>query len=194
MKTIALLLFPLVLSGCLLSTAPFYTEDSIITDGQFVGTYEKDGTWIVSTAPNNPKHYRIMLRERNEWIELEGTLFTIDEKIYLDLKKEKENPSTAEDLAGSSQVQFLSKILSDSTHAVLGISIDEDGITLFGSDIFAIRNFRDSFKPKRGRMIVYDERLTLTTGTEESRDIISEAHKQSGLFQKPIFLKRKLEQ
>ena len=191
MKTIALLLLTLVLSGCLLSTTPFYTENSIITDDQFVGMYEKDGTWIVSTDPNNPKHYRIMLRERNEWIELEGTLFTIGEKTYLDLKKEKENPSTAGDPAGSSQVQFLSKILSDSTHAVLGISIDEDGITLFGSDIFALRNFRDGFKPKKGRMIVYEERLTLTTGTEESRDIISEAHKQSGLFQKTIILKRK---
>jgi hypothetical protein len=191
MKPLLLLFFTLLLSGCLSSNDPFYTESSIVTDDRLIGTFEKDGIWSIKKHPSIPKHYSILLRERKEWIELDGTLFTIDSETYLDLKKEKENPSTAGDPAGSSQVQFLSKLLKNDTHTVLGISIEDDSITLKGSDIHALRAFRDSFRPHQGRMIVNEEHLTITTGTEESRMIVSEAQQQHGLFHKPITFKRK---
>ena len=142
MKLLPLLLLSALLSGCLLSTNPNYTEDSTFFDERLVGTYEKEGIWIVTSHPENPKQYRIQLRERNESIQLKGTLFRLGESTYLDIQKEKENVSKAGDPAGPSQIQFLSELLKDEKHAVLGLRIEENGVTLFGSDIHSLRSKR----------------------------------------------------
>lgn len=90
LATLVVLGFAVILfSGCFTSESPFYEEKQIVQDDRIIGTYEDrqdQSSWYVVRSQDAPGKYRLLLTDGgNAQSELVGTLFRLDNILYLDL-------------------------------------------------------------------------------------------------------------
>lgn len=81
-----------LLSGCFTSEGPFYEEKQIVQDKRLEGSFEnssmdkKDGTsWDIWPDLDNEGKYHIRITDGPATIELLGTLFKLDGRLFMDL-------------------------------------------------------------------------------------------------------------
>jgi hypothetical protein len=84
-----LLLLPFVLTGCLTSINPFFTDADIIRDDRLIGTYpdvgDKDVKFVITASHDHEGRYDIRIYDQHAWIAYVGTLFKIGDITFLDL-------------------------------------------------------------------------------------------------------------
>jgi hypothetical protein len=82
----------LLVNGCFTSEGPFYEEKQIVQDKRLEGSFEnssmdkKDGTsWDIWSDSDNEGKYHIRITDGPATIELLGTLFKLDGRVFMDL-------------------------------------------------------------------------------------------------------------
>jgi hypothetical protein len=95
-----LIIASLGLTGCFTSEQPFYEDSQIIQDARIEGLHEsyssmppdrngegnKDGTtWWIGASPDRKGKYDVHVRDGQVSIQLIGTLFKVEEMMFLDL-------------------------------------------------------------------------------------------------------------
>lgn len=130
----ALGLAVMVVSGCFTSEGPFYEEKQITQDKRLEGSFEnssmdkKDGTsWDIWPDLDNEGKYHIRITDGPATIELLGTLFKLDGRLFMDLFPMSD--SGIHHVAGAVTVsEAIHGIMFRPVHAVWKVELSTNGI------------------------------------------------------------------
>ncbi len=122
----------LFLSGCLFSEGPVYEEKQIIQDkrieGDFAGGSDAE-KWAVSPRKENIKKYAIVFSDGDAKQELTGTLFRLEDMIFLDLFPLKESGVRHVPGGAVTSSEVLHSIMAMKKHFVVKIEFTDDGVS-----------------------------------------------------------------
>lgn len=124
----------LAVSGCFTSEGPFYEEKQIVQDKRLEGSFEnssmdkKDGTsWDIWPDLDNEGKYHIRVADEPATIELLGTLFKLDGRMFMDLFPISD--SGVHRVGGTATVsEAIHGILFRPVHAVWKVELSTNGI------------------------------------------------------------------
>jgi hypothetical protein len=124
----------LLVSGCFTSEGPFYEEKQIAQDKRLEGSFEnssmdkKDGTsWDIWPDLDNEGKYHIRITDGPATIELLGTLFKLDGRLFMDLFPMSD--SGVQHVGGVVTVsEAIHGIMFRPVHAVWKVELSTDGI------------------------------------------------------------------
>jgi hypothetical protein len=164
--TFLLLLFvtAICLSGCFRSQSPFYENEQIVQDDRIVGTYEdrpSESTWWVSRSQDFPGKYQLLLKDDNATAELVGTLFRLNDILYLDIFPIKDSGMRPDPGGPPTTSELVHSILYQPQHLVWKVELSETNFVFWSPSkrgISQALKIAPELKPKSGSMA---ETLTL---------------------------------
>jgi hypothetical protein len=126
----------LLITSCITSPNPFYTERDIFQDDRILGDYAEGNTEDCSAIrkdPDHSEHYILRYYRKQhpeKWIELAATLFRVGTNSYVDLFPVDE--SSFEHIPGvpPSGMDVIRNIMHQPLHALARISINDKGVAL----------------------------------------------------------------
>jgi hypothetical protein len=124
----------LLVNGCFTSEGPFYEDKQIVQDKRLEGSFEnssmdkKDGTsWDIWPDLDNEGKYHIRVTDGPATIELLGTLFKLDGRMFMDLFPMSD--SGVHRVGGTATVsEAIHGILFRPVHAVWKVELSTNGI------------------------------------------------------------------
>ncbi|MEW6733060.1 MAG: hypothetical protein AB1489_17165 [Acidobacteriota bacterium] len=177
------LLITLLVTACVPSLHPIYTEQVLITNPDLIGSWldEEDGdTWTFQAAPDNV--YNLIQKTDKSLARLKVALVHLGNHNYLDIFPEE--PTKAEFKNSFYKSHFFP------VHTFSKITIEKDQLQLAMLNQSWIENML-----VRGEIeIRYEESeqgFLLTSSTAELQRLLLEHGDDPGLFRKPIKLRRK---
>lgn len=188
----------MVLSGCLSSTDPFYEASSVIENSDLIGSYTPesgDGSLLITAHSELSKRYLVRVENGESWLDLVGTLFTLDGEVYLDLTISEANLVKNSGPAGPGFAEMMAMIFKPEEHVLFGISIEKDGLKLRTNDQRSLRKFRDDILYNQNMKLLEAVRIehdliTFTGEREEYLPVIVEGIRAGLLFQKSSTMSR----
>jgi hypothetical protein len=179
------LLLPVVvlcLSGCLMSESSFFREDQVVEDsrieGTFVNTNDNSTVWNITRSSEAKKRYKVQVTVEKTKFALTGTLFRLDDLLFLDLFPLQESPSND----ASPIIQFGRALMSEKKHLVVKVELGEKGCTFWcpaaNATGFAAYKAPELKQKMVGKMGI----LIFPSSTEESQKYLSRFAKDASLF------------
>ena len=127
-----------LLSGCLISEAPFYEEKQIVQDSRIEGVFTNTGSqtgqpradgsvWYIEKKADAPGKYRVTLTDGDATVELVATLFRLEGTLFLDLFPIRDSGMNHVP-GGVTATEFLHGVMFQPRHVVWKVEFSTNGV------------------------------------------------------------------
>jgi len=174
------LLMTALLSGCVISINPLYTEETIVFDPQLLGRWDAGGDETWHFEADNPRSYTVTVRDGDERGVLIAHLVQLGEFRFLDLYPEEPD------------CDFPDIYLAQLIPAHMFFRVDEigdDQLVINSVDLDWLVEYLDTHPGEIGYTMV-DDRPLLTAGTAELQAFFERLAANDEAFDDPDTMER----
>lgn len=167
-----------VLTGCMPSVNPFYTDQDLVFDPRLVGTWQKSGeaeTWQFEKEGENAYKLTLIDKEGRRGL-LKARLFKQRDELYLDL-----TPTECNFAADQAEIVGASMFPG---HLLVRVAQIEPALKLAFSDFDWLAKLLEK-EPAALAHHAEEKRLLLTASTRELQQFVARHRAEGELFQKP---------
>jgi hypothetical protein len=179
------LLAILLLSACIPSLQPFYTEKDLVFEPALVGSFgEKDGSATWTFTKSADREYNLTIKDKEKSSSFVTHLFKLGNDRFIDLYAVKES------LDDSPREDFFKATLVPG-HLALKVS-SFSPLTLQVMDEDGMKEYLKSNKGAVAHTFIESDRLVFTGSSEQMRDFLKRISSEEKCWGKPgEFQKRK---
>lgn len=185
-----LVLFSIVLGGCLVSKEAFYTKSSIQADDRIVGSFTaKDDETIYSIRKTSePGVYRLTLQDHGDRSEFQAVSFRAGKSTFLDLSSPN-SPVRTEEKDSSSVGAALNRVTSGGRHFIVRLDAANDILRIAVLTDSGIERLLKT-EPKLKHRALEDDVIELSASAADLNKILEKHGHENGYFDNIVELTR----